>query len=272
MQEVSTAQTDPRVVYDKNGFRATDAGGHLLFNLDANAGSADFSGHVHAAGLDLDTSPFALAPLNSVIRWLDALGETTSELYGWHGSGAGGGSNLTELYAHPPGPDDTNSSGIELWANVDPTLALAAAKAGLKQKTILRADGTSDYAFSPQFVNLVSAAATGVLGGSFQDVPGLGTGNLALTPGNTVIMIASVRVNISGANSHQVFWSGNGPAGAFNFSANTVATIYNSHVSPIMVYKPAAGQGNYSFKVQAAAPGGGGTAGGATSVAMVIVI
>ena len=50
IQVVQTSRQNPRVAMDKNGLRAYDASGNLLFNLDASSGSAILSGTVSAHG------------------------------------------------------------------------------------------------------------------------------------------------------------------------------------------------------------------------------
>jgi hypothetical protein len=69
IQVVQTSRTNPRVVMDKNGLRAYDGAGNIVFNLDATTGSitltggATISGAVSAHGFKFydDTHGFVYA-------------------------------------------------------------------------------------------------------------------------------------------------------------------------------------------------------------------
>lgn len=87
VQAVVTSNTDPRVVYDKNGFRATKIDGALVFSLDANAGTADFAGTVTAKGYVMEASGGVGAdvyppPVSNSVRYRTPLAGTGGMLGG----------------------------------------------------------------------------------------------------------------------------------------------------------------------------------------------
>lgn len=138
VQAVVTSDTDPRVVYDHNGFRATDINGALVFDLDAINGSADFAGHIHATGLDMDEAPSGAPVTNSEITW-STLGVLGSYLYGYRS-----GIDTHGLSFTANGPQ-TGKASLNLSADHNAGTATIGLQAGGIGATLLDSNGNSNW-------------------------------------------------------------------------------------------------------------------------------
>lgn len=276
---VESSVADPKVAMDATGFWITDGAGNKIVQVTSN-------GLQIPSGSHDDVFP---GPIANKVRWLNSGGSLVAELYGYNLDGPNIGDFVARAQSRN-GPaqvrlttrDETTGLLTELHTWHDPTGASPARKiegfvdgegaVGRQTVTIIDSLGNSDFVrkSTVPVYNLASTGATGALGSAFQTVPGLQQANIQLTPANMVLLFASVRVNVSGVNSHQVFWTGNNP-GFINLTATQAQTTNTDNVSTFAAYRPTV-TGPHTFQVQAACPGGGGTAGGAGSHAIIVVL
>lgn len=98
------------------------AANYLTVDPATGAVGANFSGHVHASGLDLDTSPIIIPPDENSIRWLTAPGGgVAADIAGLNDSFTG----TDELLLRAHSPDNLSLAQFLLSAtNIDQTAAL----------------------------------------------------------------------------------------------------------------------------------------------------
>jgi len=103
---------------------------------------ANFSGHVHAAGLDLDASPIGLPIPEDEIRWLkQSDGSLVAEMVGITGATLG----RLDLRAHSPADETAALYLIAIDSTQEIFVELGPALAPTPQRLVLDDQGQSDY-------------------------------------------------------------------------------------------------------------------------------
>lgn len=237
---------------------------------------ANFSGKVHASGLELDAFDAAASSSDSnIVRWLSPDGIERAAIGGAYSSIDATLSELIigskrDAFGVFNGPsmsfEDSDIASGSRKISLIPGNAHVPPGGTTQRLTLLDNLMQSDWAFKPSVTKLTSTGNTGALGGAFQDLPGLATGNIPMRVGQTAILSASVVLQWA-AGTATAFWVVGGASGASNLTAQSGAIQAAGQVGvPVMSSFTATVAGNHTFKIQCQAGGGGGVGIGAAGV------
>lgn len=116
---------------------------YLTLAADGTVG-ANFTGHVHAQGLDLDEATSSTPPMQNQIRWIDAAGTTREQMFGYVGPFG----HVLLLAASPDSVTDASLTLSAHGAGGTPPSSVGAfcqQSGAAADITILDATGASDF-------------------------------------------------------------------------------------------------------------------------------